>query len=78
MSMPGFSAEASLYSRRARYQARATLAGPRQAGEIIPSRRTMDCDWDSPDDYCCLGTHPNGAIHCCYHPSYGGITCAIF
>jgi hypothetical protein len=57
MSMPGFFAEASLYSRRARYQAHATLAGSRQAAEIIPSRRTMDCDWDSPDDYCCL--HPS-------------------
>jgi len=51
MSMPGFSAEASLYSRSARYQVRAMLAGLRQAGHIVPSMK-MECDWDDEDHYC--------------------------
>jgi hypothetical protein len=78
MSMPGFSAEASHYSRSARYQARVMLAGLRQAGEIVPSLR-MECDWDVDATgeltYCCLSTHRRGFLNCCFHPSYGGITC---
>jgi hypothetical protein len=46
MNIPKFTAEASLYPRRARYQIRAMLAGFRPAGEIVPSLKVMqDCEY---------------------------------
>jgi hypothetical protein len=57
MSIPGFSAEASLCPRSARYQGCAMLAGLGAGGEVVPSLpvSAMFCDRDfvNPDKYCC-------------------------
>jgi hypothetical protein len=55
LNMPGFTANASLYPCRARYQLHAMLAGSRHAREIVPSRMRMGCDFSGVggDAFCC-------------------------
>jgi len=73
MTMPGFNADAALYPRRARYQARAVWPGLRQAG-VVPSRRNWNC-WEIEGDeeaFCCQATDIRGAhgaqTTCCSGP----------
>jgi hypothetical protein len=54
--MPNFTAEASLYRSRARYQLFAMLAGLRPGGKVVPAmiNRTCDFDFIDPTKYCCI------------------------
>ena len=89
MNIPKFTAEASLYPRRARYQIRAMLAGFRQAGEIVPSLRKVEhCDYElDGESYCCnIGAYDENTgknvfqQQCCSTPSdpSQGVTCTVF
>src|SRR5215813_4428253 len=87
MSIPNFTAEASLYPRRARYQLCAMLAGLRPGGKVVPAMIKQTCDWDEFNGkYCCESKYQAQPrdhdtwglnLRCCsnpYNPAEG-ITC---
>lgn len=88
MNIPKFTAEASLYPRRARYQMRTMSPGFAKAREIVPSLRVMrNCEYAlDGESFCCnTGAYDESGKnvfqqHCCSTPSDPslGVSCTIF
>jgi hypothetical protein len=68
-SIPGFSADDSVYRRSAYYHVGSRLAGRGQAASVVPAMKSL-CKWYD-DTYCCAYDDWHGTGACCCNPNLG-------